>query len=111
MKYFILALLCCGFMASQAQKLVLPPKPAYPKLYLNPNPDIIDTANIKRLNDKFYTGKTRQDHMPVLLPYGTGKQITNTGTGMDTTGRIPNLWNKRQQDSTPAYGDLYMRPL
>ncbi|MBO9595888.1 MAG: hypothetical protein J7599_23495 [Niabella sp.] len=80
-------------------------------LYLTPNPYIIDTARIKKINDKFYAGVARQDRMPVLLPYGTGKPMPNTGKGMNQADRMPNLWNKPQKDSSIRDQGFYKRPL
>gem|GEM_PF-5104523 len=108
MKYLIITLLCCSTAVARAQQ---PAKPASPELYLRPNPDIVDTAGIKKLDEKFYIGLARQDRMPVLLPYGAGKGITNPGAGVKPMDRMPNLWNKRQPDSNTRYRSLYIRPL
>ncbi|WP_018628282.1 hypothetical protein [Niabella aurantiaca] len=98
MKLLIIVLLL-GSIPVQAQKVQKFKKPVYPGLYLVPDANIIDTTSVTKLNDKFYVGKARQDRMPVLLPFGTGKSIANAGTGLDKKGRMPNLWNQSQQDS------------
>lgn len=110
MKYLIIAMLCCT-TAARGQEATTPKKPAHLNLYSIPNLYIIDTTTIKKLNDKFYAGIARQDRMPVLLPYGTGKPILNAGKDINRTGRMPNLWNKPQKDSTTRDQRLYKRPL
>ncbi|MCF3107901.1 hypothetical protein LL912_03835 [Niabella sp. CC-SYL272] len=111
MNYLIIIVLACCATAARAQGTTMPVKPADLKLYSRPDPYIIDTTTIKRLNEKFYTGLARQDRMPVLLPYGTGKPIANAGKGMNRTDRMPNLWNKPQPDSTAPGQHFYKRPL
>lgn len=109
MKYLILLLFCCTTKA-QAQEAKTLKNPAYPDLYVTPNSEIIDTGSIRKLNDKFYTGAARQDRMPVLIPYRTGKSIANAGKGIGRIDRMPNLWNK-PKDRTVRHQSFYKRPL
>ncbi|WP_300601318.1 hypothetical protein [Niabella sp.] len=110
MKYLVILLLCCATTA-RAQEAKTFKKPVYPDFYLTPNPYIIDTGAVRKLNDKFYIGSARQDRMPILLPYGTGKRMLNAGNNKENTDQMPNLWNKPQPDSTTRQPHSYKRPL
>ncbi|MGJ7033705.1 hypothetical protein [Niabella hirudinis] len=111
MKYFILILCCCYCIAARAQDTLNLKRPSYLNLYSIPNPDIIDTSSIVKLNNKFYIAESRQDRMPVLLPSGTGKKMLNAGGGMHKTDRMPNLWDKPGGDGNKRIQPLYIRPL
>ncbi|MBZ4191747.1 hypothetical protein [Niabella beijingensis] len=78
-------------------------------LYSYPNSDVVDTSSIKKLNDKFYIARARQDNMPVLLPSGAGGAIPNATRPQTPRDRMPNLWKKPTQDlkSSPRTEDRH----
>lgn len=100
MKYLIFVTLLAAskqFSFAQAPALLLS-TPSY-KYHEGPNPDVIDTSSIKKLNDAFYTATARLDHMPVLLPYGVRKNMPNPGRAMQPPENMPNLWERPASDT------------
>ncbi|AHF17219.1 hypothetical protein [Niabella soli] len=100
MKYLVFVILLAGnsqFSFGQTPVLLLN-SPSY-KFPTSPNPDVIDTASIKKLNDKFYIGNAKLDNMPVLLPYGTKKTMPNPGRAVRPPENMPNFWEKPSIDS------------
>lgn len=112
---FVFLLLGTIINTVPAQNAALSPATSTPNLYLHPNPDIVDTSSIKKLSDKFYIAKARQDNMPILLPGGTGRTMPNATRPQAPHDRMPNLWKKPTQDlkalprSATAH-DLLKRP-
>ncbi|ANH81000.1 hypothetical protein A8C56_08425 [Niabella ginsenosidivorans] len=100
----ILILLSAG--ASFAQPGAAPAVPKYPSAYTGPNPDVVDTSNIIKLNDKFYAARAKLDHMPVLLPGKTTRQMPNSGRNMAPPEKMPNAWpNSRPDTLTKKYNN------
>ncbi|MBO9618616.1 MAG: hypothetical protein J7539_06210 [Niabella sp.] len=86
----------CSFTFGQTHVLLLS-TPSY-KYHSEPNPDVIDTSSIKKLNDKFYLGKARLDNMPVLLPHNEKRNMPNPGLKVLPPEHMPNFWGKPEAD-------------
>ena len=98
MKLLLSIIIAIAVFSSATAQTTLPPLRLdhYPT---GPNPDVIDTAGIKKLNENFLIAKARQDHMPVLLAHGEKNTLPNLGKNLRKREGIPNAWKAPRRDT------------
>ena len=98
----VLILFCAQASFAQLNSIII--SPGHPKSSALPNPYVIDTSSIKKINGNFYAGTAWLDHMPVLLPGKTTRQMPNSGKNMTAPEKMPIAWQGSRPDSiTPKY--------